>query len=116
MTGAELGLFLSRGRYRHAQDELKLQEEIAVRLGEHQIAFEREVRLSKTDRIDFMVGAIGVEVKVKGAAHAVMRQLLRYTEDARIAELVLFTTHAQHAYVATELGGKPIHRAVYLTL
>ena len=115
MTSEALCEVLSLGRYRYPADEIRLQEEIARALAAAGVAFEREVRLSATDRIDFMVGSLGVEIKVKGASHAVMRQLLRYTEHARITELILFTTHAQ-IVVPDVLGGKPVSTVLRLSL
>lgn len=115
MTGAHLRELLLRPRYRHPTDELRLQEEIAAVFAAAGVAFEREVMLTPKDRIDFLVGAVGIEIKVKGAAHAVARQLLRYAEHERIGELVLFTTRTQ-IVVPTTLGGKVVHSARYMTL
>lgn len=56
----------------------------------------REVVLSDTDRIDFMVGAIGLECKVAGTAAAVMAQCGRYLDHACIESLILVTTKATH--------------------
>ncbi|HEX9640973.1 MAG TPA: hypothetical protein VGB13_06645 [Candidatus Krumholzibacteria bacterium] len=115
MTAEHLRALLLGRRYRHPTDELRLQEEIAAVLSAECIGFEREVVLTPTDRIDFLVGTVGVEIKVKGSAHAVARQLLRYAEHERITELVLFTTRTQ-IVVPSSLGGKPVHTARYMTL
>ena len=83
----------------------------------------REVRLqSPTDRIDLTAEfgladfggsvdaetRIGIEVKVKGALAAVVRQLTRYAKDPSIDGLILVTTKASHHAVPRELEGKPV--------
>lgn len=115
MTGDDLVELLMRRRYRHPTDELRLQEEIADAFTEAGVRFEREVVLTPKDRIDFLVGTVGVEIKVKGSAHAVARQLLRYAEHERVSELVLFTTRTQ-IVVPPTLGGKCVWNARYITL
>ena len=112
MHAPDLAAKLVSRRYRAPMDEARLQEEIAALLTVEGFTYEREVRLTTTDRIDFMVGGIGIEVKVQGSALAVMRQLLRYAEHERVSELILFTTRAQ-IVVPSELGGKPVHTARY---
>jgi hypothetical protein len=87
VKASELRDLLLVPRYRYAQDELRLQEEIATGLAAARVTFEREVVLAPGERIDFMVGHVGIEVKVAGSTHAVMRQLLRYTEHARVEAL-----------------------------
>jgi hypothetical protein len=72
-------------------------------------AFEREVRLSARDRIDFLLGGgIGLELKINGAPSEVTRQLLRYAESDRISALVLVTTRALHRAMPAVLLGKPL--------
>ena len=107
MTAAELARLLSSPRYRHTQDELRLQDEIAAFLTLSSISHRREVLLSKADRVDFLVGTIGVEVKVKGSRHAVISQLLRYAAHEAVTELVLFTTRSQ-LVMPRSLGEKPV--------
>lgn len=115
MTAPELVRILLEGRYHSTQDELRLQDEMDEFLTQSGIAHEREVRLSATDRLDFLVGSVAVEVKVKGSPHAVIRQLLRYAEHEQVTELVLFTTRSQ-LVVPKTLGGKPALVARYTTL
>lgn len=95
MTVPFLHLFADRAF--KAVDELALQDEIARVLGAGGFAFEREVRLSDADRIDFLVGDIGLEVKTAGTRTQVIRQLHRYAQHERIGELVLATTRWSHA-------------------
>ena len=95
-------------RYRFAR-ERDLRDGIAEALALRGVSFDREVRLTPEDVIDFLVAAIGVEVKVEGSPAAILRQLARYMESSRIAALLLFTRKAQHAHrFPAELGGKPL--------
>lgn len=72
------------------------------------IVCRREVPLDR-GRIDFMIGRIGVEVKVKGATKRVARQLAMYAEDPCVEQLVLVTTCRRHRDLAgTTPGGKPV--------
>lgn len=68
---------------------------------------EREVRLTH-GRIDFTVGRVGIEVKVKGTTRDVERQLRRYATDPRVESLVLVTSCRRHRDLAGTVGGKPV--------
>lgn len=71
----------------------------------------REHILSRVDRIDFVVGHIGIEVKVKGASAYVTRQLWRYAASPQIDGLLLVTTRREHMRVIGEVAefmGKPV--------
>lgn len=70
---------------------------------------EREVRLAPRDRIDLLVGRVGVECKVAGNAESVLRQLRRYAESDRIDALILVTSRAAHSRMPATVGGKPLH-------
>ena len=108
-----LARLLTKKRYRHTTDELLLQQEIAEHLDVLGVRYEREVRLSGKDRIDFLCGSldktpgvrssgIGIEVKVQGSRNAVAEQLLRYTESKRVSGLGVFTTRALRYRVSME--------------
>lgn len=75
------------------EDEKALQSAIAVRLGSARIVHEREVRVTG-GVIDFLIpsAGIGIEVKIKGTAADVLRQLRGYADDERIRRLVLVTS------------------------
>lgn len=93
-------------------DELRLQEEIEAVLSAHAHPYEREVRLTPGERIDFLVGekgepGIGLEIKVAGSSTEVTRQLLRYAAHERVTGLVLFTTRTQ-IIVPDKLCEKPV--------
>lgn len=115
MTSEGLCLLLERS-VRGVGTEDAVQQAIAdvLRGQRPAIAFAREVRLDKANRIDFMVGAIGIEVKVGGGISAVIRQLHRYAEFATVSELVLVSARASLARVPTELNGKRVRVALLL--
>lgn len=77
-------------------DEVALQDRFAQLLAQNDIPFQREVRLNPTDRIDFVVGVIGIELKVKGPVGSVLRQLNRYAASGRFSDLVVVTTQFKH--------------------
>lgn len=69
----------------------------------------REVDLSPRDRIDFLIGTVGVEVKIGGTWQAAARQLQRYAASPVVEHLVLVTSRVRHVdtLVRTEfIGGK----------
>ena len=94
-----------RFRYRN---EVELQDALEHVLLNSGHAVLREVRLSSRDRIDFLVGRTGIEVKVKGAAAAVQRQLQRYAHSPLLDELLLVTTTQRHLDMPADIGGKPL--------
>lgn len=94
-------------RYQYT-DEFELHEGIAIALVEAGQAFTREVALSVRDRIDFLVGKIGVEVKTQGSVSRVATQLLRYAASPRVDGLILVTTRLQLDRFPAELAGKPL--------
>ncbi len=115
MTAEELCLLLERS-VRGIGTEDAVQRAIAdvLRNQRPPIAFAREVRLDKANRIDFMVGHIGVEVKIGGGISALIRQLARYAEFDQVGDLVLVSTRATLARVPTELNGKRVRVALLL--
>jgi hypothetical protein len=89
-------------------DEAELQRALAEVLDGAGVDHRREVRLTARDRIDFLAGAVGIEVKVDGALAAVTRQLHRYALRPEVASLLLVTTRPQHRGAPRELCGKPV--------
>jgi len=88
--------------------EAELQTGIAQVLTAASIAFEREVTIGRGDRIDFLAGGVGIEVKRAGGLSAVTRQLHRYAQAPTITALVLVTDRMQLARLPETLAGKPI--------
>ena len=75
-------------------DEKTTQAEIAQMLAAARLAYRREVNLGDGDIVDFMVGDIAVEVKIKGSRLAIFRQCERYCNRTAVAALVLATNVA----------------------
>jgi len=61
----------------------------------------RECRIGNAGRliIDFLVGGVGVEVKVKGSPESVARQLVKYSNSPMVSELLLVSTVGRHINV-----------------
>ncbi|MFM0405270.1 hypothetical protein [Paraburkholderia dipogonis] len=86
-------------------DEKVTQAAIANALELAGVAFEREVRLSDADIVDFMIGSIAIEVKIKGAKAQIYRQLERYAEHERVTSILLVTSRSMH--LPSLIKGKP---------
>ena len=89
-------------------DERQLQDRIEDLFKTNSIPYLREFIMSPANRIDFLCGRIGIEVKVKSPVATVERQLRRYSTDERIDSLILVTTRAGHRGVGRELSNKPV--------
>lgn len=76
--------------------EASMHEAIKRVLDERKIDFAHEARLDCRDRIDFLVGLIGIEVKLTSSPTQVASQLLRYAEQPQIEGLLLITNKASH--------------------
>jgi hypothetical protein len=103
----EISSLISRKVFRFS-DERGLQDGIETFLKSKSIPYEREFVLSPQNRIDFLLGDIGLEVKVDSSPNTVQRQLWRYAEDPRIKTLILVTTRSPHKSIARTLLGKPV--------
>lgn len=105
---------LSRARL-STETEKRLQADMALRFDDAFLDFEREVPVAG-GIIDFLIrvsavgepNAIGIEVKISGAANDVFRQIDRYAADPRIASFVLVT--AKPLAIPPLIGGKPVVR------
>ncbi|UKD50880.1 PD-(D/E)XK nuclease family protein (plasmid) [Amycolatopsis sp. FU40] len=89
-------------------NEGELAGQLAAVLSAAGIDVRREARLGPRCRIDLLTGRVGIEVKVKGTAEDVARQLQRYAATGAVDELVLATTRAAHRDMPAELGGVPV--------
>lgn len=91
-------------------NERAVQDAIERALALAGIAFVREAQLGEGDRIDFLVGHVGVEVKTQGGVGEIHRQLLRYARRPQIRALILVSTRAVIARGApVGIGRKPVH-------
>lgn len=97
---------LSTCRWPGCADEYALQAAAEARLASTKAPVEREVILSRRDRVDLLVAGVAIECKVAGEADAVLAQLTRYAASDRVDSLVLLTRRAQHRRLPTEAGGK----------
>jgi hypothetical protein len=85
------------------------QESLGGFLEEIGIPHAREVRLTETDRVDFIVGSIAVELKVKCSAAELLRQLQRYAQSPQVEEiLALSFTRSCLRMLPGRLSGKPV--------
>lgn len=76
--------------------ERKMQQAIEALLKENKIAYAREVKIGRLDRVDFLCGKTGIEAKITGSYIAVAEQLLRYSDSPSIDSLILVTNRANH--------------------
>lgn len=60
------------------------------------------------DRIDFVVGRVGVECKVHCPTKALVLQLARYANWDTLDELLVVTSDGKHIQVPRVLNGKPV--------
>jgi hypothetical protein len=71
-------------------NEKSAQADVEQLLTQAGIAFEREVRLTEEDIVDFLVQDVGIELKLRGARKKeVYRQLCRYARHPRVGSLLL---------------------------
>lgn len=82
-------------RFRYANED-ELQRGLAAALAESALSHAREAILDARNRIDFLVGAVGIEVKVAGNRHDVARQCNRYLRFDAVQGLVLVTCRVRH--------------------
>jgi hypothetical protein len=101
---------LGRHGYMFSHEE-QLQNAVALALEGAGIPFQREARLNEHDRIDFLVGTIGIEVKIDGSISALVRQLFRYAHNARgdIDSLVVVVGKLSLANLPVDIEGVQLH-------
>jgi hypothetical protein len=87
--------------------EKAMQDAVESALLAEGLDFKREVTRG-ADRIDFVVGSVGVELKVKGSAAEVLRQLERYAAWDDLTELLLVTTRGHHLAMPSAIKGKTV--------
>jgi hypothetical protein len=96
-------------------NEIELHLGIAQLLDSLLIHYQTEVIMTPEDRIDFLIGKTGIEVKVDGSTAEVTRQLWRYAQQEAIAEIILVTTRSKHRTIAGPINGKPVYIVHLLT-
>lgn len=87
------------------EEEIHMQ---AARMFENAgLAAEHEVRLAPRCRIDFMVGAIGIEIKKKRPQKAALTaQLARYAACPQVERLLVLAPRGVD--LPNRIGGKPV--------
>lgn len=96
------------GSYRFPlSNEKILQREIAEVLTKNNIVFQKEASLQGSGIIDFLIGDIGIEIKIKGNALSIYKQLERYCEREEIKEIILVTNRTMG--LPNKINGKPAH-------
>lgn len=89
-------------------NEKRLQAEIEEAFAASGLTFEREVRLSPEDVIDFLMeDGVGVEVKIKGGKREIYHQMQRYSAHDRINSLILVSNVPMG--LPPKIGGKPAY-------
>lgn len=106
MTLTLIKAVLQRHRYNFI-DEAQFQRGVAAALTNAGIAFTREAKLDEHDRIDFLIGTVGVEVKIKGSLTNLTRQLFRYAKHDAIEALVVVTSQNRLSALPLTILGKP---------
>lgn len=106
MTAAEIKKLLSAYRF-DTSCEATLQGQIEKVFQDCGAQYQREVRLSSRDRIDFLIGEIGIEVKIKGQAKEIFRQCQRYCGYDQIKAIILVTGRSM-GFPET-IDGKPCY-------
>lgn len=89
--------------------EKDLQDGIEAALKAENIGYTREHSLNVTDRPDFMVGGIAIEVKIKGSLADLLRQASRYAQCEDVNAVLVVGTPHWLTRVPHELCGKPVH-------
>lgn len=105
MKPEEIVLFLRARRF-PLNDEKALQAMLSQEFSNAGIEHEREVVLAPGDKVDFMVGAVAIEVKIRESKRKIYNQCARYMEHERVSSLVLLTATA--IGLPPEICGKPI--------
>lgn len=65
----------------------------------------REVHLNEHDIVDFMIGNIAIELKLKGQRTAIYSQLERYTQHKEVEQIILLTSRCMA--LPSHINGKP---------
>ena len=100
-------LYLLSGNRFDVSDEMRCHGQIKDLFDKLNIGYQHEVRLSQASRIDFMIGKVGVEVKVKGVARSIFKQLQRYAQHDEVDCIILLTNKSMGLPALIE--GKPAY-------
>lgn len=99
---ADVVSLLKRYRFNFTNED-ELHRGIADVFTKNGVTFVHEKILSKKDRIDFLIGGVGIEIKVKGSPSAVARQVIDYLKYDEISEIILVTSRGMAAEYLREV-------------
>jgi len=89
--------------------ESALQEGIHRALDSLEFGVEREAILGPGERLDFFVdGRVAVEVKIKGSAAELTRQVYRYAQRPEVEAVVVVTSRSRLTALPVTMADKPI--------
>lgn len=109
MRSPDLISILSPLRFRYATEK-DLQDGLEAVFREKAVPFQREVEISRRDRLDFLVdGGIVLEVKIKGSLPELVRQIARYARHEDIREILVIGTPHWIPRVPAAIEGKPVY-------
>jgi alkanesulfonate monooxygenase SsuD/methylene tetrahydromethanopterin reductase-like flavin-dependent oxidoreductase (luciferase family) len=98
---------VARHRYVYATEK-DLQAAIEQVFTRNSLPFNREHELGEAGTIDFLLGAIGLEVKIAGSPASVLEQLIRYAKRPEVEAILLVTTKSSVGRrIPPSLMGKP---------
>lgn len=107
MTLDQLSALLGSFRFRFVTEK-DLQDGIEAVLAKAQVSYRREQSLNVSDRPDFMVAGIAIEVKTKGSLADLLRQASRYAGSNEVSSILVVGSPHWLTRVPTELAGKPV--------
>jgi len=89
----QVGMSLSKRRL-NLSDEKLLQNDIASAFDHSSIVYEREVKIKDKSIVDFMIGTLAIEVKIRGngSAMSIYRQIERYCDSDQVEAILLLTS------------------------
>lgn len=105
MTTVEQIAALIRSARLDLSDEKKTQSDFETILNSAGIRYEREVRLSSSDIVDFLIDGTAVEFKLRGTPKKVIyRQLQRYVKHSAVDRILLASCTSMG--LPEQIGGK----------
>jgi hypothetical protein len=109
VTLAELARTISRraGELRFTT-EPDLQAGTGALLAAEGFTARPQARLGPLERLDFLVDGIAVELKVRGTASELERQVTRYLSHEEVRGVLVVTNRARHRGLPREINGKPV--------
>ena len=90
MSARKLAEYLYGRTYRLGSERL-MQDDVERAFKQDEIEYEREKVLGPGDRVDFLVGGIALELKIKGRPAQIVKQIERYATHDAVDSIVLLT-------------------------